>query len=204
MWGSAQGYPGGHLIATGCIYWGAVGLSPYTSLDARDRIDAPCWTWRFPAGSRWGWGVLDAWTGIPDRLHASGLRWTPQRRILMDVLARTDGHVTGAELMDRCREVDPGTIPSTVYRTLDVLEELGVLRHSHGADGREEFHVLPAGARPPVLPPLWHASELAADDPAVMATTAAFDTERLRDRHLHLTLTGRCAACRATSEPPDA
>ena len=36
------------------------------------------------------------------------------------------------------------TIPSTVYRTLDVLEELGLLSHSHAADGREEFHVLPA------------------------------------------------------------
>ena len=39
--------------------------------------------------------------------------------------------------------MDPATIPSTVYRTLDVLEELGFVRHGHGADGREEFHVLP-------------------------------------------------------------
>ena len=34
-------------------------------------------------------------------------------------------------------------IPSTVYRTLDVLEELGLVRHAHGPDGREEYHVLP-------------------------------------------------------------
>ena len=88
--------------------------------------------------------VGGAWEGIPDRLRARGLRWTPQRRILVEVLSRTDGHVTGAELVERCRAVDPDTIPSTVYRTLDVLEELGVLSHSHGADGREEFHVLPA------------------------------------------------------------
>ena len=33
---------------------------------------------------------------------------------------------------------------STVYRTLDVLEQLGIVRHSHGRDGREEFHVAPA------------------------------------------------------------
>ena len=55
----------------------------------------------------------------------------------------TDGHVTGAELVERCREVDPATTPSTVYRTLDVLEGLGLVSHSHGVDGREEFHVLP-------------------------------------------------------------
>ena len=51
--------------------------------------------------------------------------------------------MTGAELVERCRAVDPATTPSTVYRTLDVLEELGIVRHAHGADGREEFHVLP-------------------------------------------------------------
>ena len=53
--------------------------------------------------------------------------------------------MTGAELVDRCRAVDPATTPSTVYRTLDVLEELGIVQHAHGADGREEFHVLPDG-----------------------------------------------------------
>lgn len=62
---------------------------------------------------------------------------------MINVLAATDGHLTGAELVERCRAIDPATIPSTVYRTLDVLEELGLVRHGHGADGREEFHVRP-------------------------------------------------------------
>ena len=83
------------------------------------------------------------WDSVQSRLHERGLRWTPQRRLLIEVLAQTDGHVTGAELVERCRRLDPQTIPSTVYRTLDVLEELGLLRHAHAADGREEFHVLP-------------------------------------------------------------
>lgn len=83
------------------------------------------------------------WADVRDRLRARGLRWTPQRRTLIEVLARLDGHVTGAELVERCRDVDAATTPSTVYRTLDVLEQLGIVRHAHGADGREEFHVLP-------------------------------------------------------------
>lgn len=83
------------------------------------------------------------WASVRTRLRERGMRWTPQRRVLVDVLAQADGHVTGAELVERCRAVDPQTIPSTVYRTLDVLEELGVIQHGHGADGREEFHVLP-------------------------------------------------------------
>jgi Fur family ferric uptake transcriptional regulator len=85
-----------------------------------------------------------AWAQVRDRLHERGLRWTPQRRLLVDVLARTDGHITGAELVERCRAADPLTTPSTVYRTLDVLEDIGLIRHAHGLDGREEFHVRPS------------------------------------------------------------
>ena len=127
------GYALGARIATSCIC-GMSWLSPYTSRDAREGITT---TSTPPELAR-------PWAAIPGQLRARGLRWTPQRRILVEVLSEVDGHVTGAELVERCRMRDPDTIPSTVYRTLDVLEELGVIRHSHGADGREEFHVLPA------------------------------------------------------------
>jgi Fur family ferric uptake transcriptional regulator len=139
------------------------------------------------------------WADVPGRFRRRGLRWTPQRRAVVDVLAGTDGHITGAELVERCRALDPGTIPSTVYRTLDVLEELGVVSHSHGADGREEFHVLPVVEHGHLYCRRCGAqSELAADDPAVLAATTAFDTERGFEIDLsHLTLIGRCATCRA-------
>jgi Fur family transcriptional regulator, ferric uptake regulator len=86
-----------------------------------------------------------SWEDAREALRARGLRWTPQRRLIVEVLAETTGHITGSELVDLCRARDAETIPSTVYRTLDVLEDLGYVRHSHGADGREEYHVLPGG-----------------------------------------------------------
>jgi Fur family ferric uptake transcriptional regulator len=148
----------------------------------------------------WQPDVARPWAGIPDQLRARGLRWTPQRRILVEVLSQADGHVTGAELVDRCRVIDPDTIPSTVYRTLDVLEELGVIRHSHGADGREEFHVLPAAEHGHLYcrrcGGQW---ELEGDDPAVVAALAAFQTGRGFEIDVsHLTLIGRCASCGAS------
>lgn len=146
-----------------------------------------------------GWPVPAApWAGIPDRLRSKGLRWTPQRRVLVEVLADTDGHVTGAELVERCRAIDPDTTPSTVYRTLDVLEELGVISHSHGVDGHEEFHVLPHIEHGHLYCRRWGAaSELAADDRAVRAAVEAFEAERGFEIDLsHLTLIGRCADCR--------
>lgn len=140
----------------------------------------------------------DPWGGIPDRLRARGLRWTPQRRILVEVLSQADGHVTGAELVERCRAVDATTIPSTVYRTLDVLEELGVLSHSHGVDGREEFHVLPVDEHGHLYCRRCGGSwDLAADDADVRSTLDAFEDERGFTIDVsHLTLIGRCAECR--------
>jgi Fur family ferric uptake transcriptional regulator len=149
--------------------------------------------------SKWTVETTKPWAGIPDRLRSRGLRWTPQRRILVEVLANTDGHVTGAELIERCRAIDPDTIPSTVYRTLDMLEELGVVSHSHGADGREEFHVLPAVEHAHLYcRGCGGAWELAAEDVAVSTTVKAFDAARGFDVDVsHLTLTGLCATCRA-------
>ena len=83
------------------------------------------------------------WQGVRDLLRARGLRWTSQRRTLIDVLSRSEGHLSGVEILRRCREADPMTTPSTVYRTLDVLELLGLVRHAHGPDGNEEYHLLP-------------------------------------------------------------
>jgi Fur family transcriptional regulator, ferric uptake regulator len=135
------------------------------------------------------------WDELPARVRARGLRWTPQRRVLVDVLSRTNGHVTGAELVDRCRAVDPTTTPSTVYRTLDVLEELGIVQHAHGADGREEFHVLPTSDHGHLHCLGCHESwEIPADEAAALGRV-------LRSRHgfsmdlTHLTVSGHCREC---------
>jgi Fur family ferric uptake transcriptional regulator len=137
------------------------------------------------------------WSTVRERLHDHGLRWTPQRRALIEVLAGTDGHVTGAELVERCRAVDPATIPSTVYRTLDVLEEIGFVSHSHTADGREQFHVLPVVEHGHLECRRCHDSwEIPADEAAELV--AALERSRGFSVDLsHLSILGLCASCLA-------
>jgi Fur family ferric uptake transcriptional regulator len=136
-----------------------------------------------------------AWMGIADRMRTRGLRWTPQRATVIEVLAESDGHVTAAQLVERCRSRDAATIPSTVYRTLDVLEELGLVRHGHGADGHEEFHVLPASEHGHL-----HCAECGATWEIAPAQAAGV-AEALRAGDGfeidigHVTLVGRCAEC---------
>ena len=139
------------------------------------------------------------WAAVPGQLRARGLRWTHQRRVLIDVLAGVEGHVTGAELVDGCRAIDPATTPSTVYRTLDVLEELGVVSHSHGPGGRQEFHVNRAADHGHLLcSSCGRTWELEAEElrPLVegLRQSRGFDVDVD-----HLTLEGRCAACRGVS-----
>jgi Fur family transcriptional regulator, ferric uptake regulator len=140
------------------------------------------------------------WDGVRDALHARGLRWTPQRRTLIEVLSRTDGHVTGAELIERCREVDPTTIASTVYRTLDVLEDLGLIRHHHGAGGREEFHVQPLADHGHLHCRRCGGSwEIGAGEAAALVEALRIGRGFAVDLS-HLTVTGRCAACLASDQ----
>jgi Fur family ferric uptake transcriptional regulator len=133
---------------------------------------------------------------VRDHLRRRGLRWTPQRRLILEVLDRTAGHVTGAELIERCRSLDPETTPSTVYRTLRVLEELGLVRHAHGADGREEFHVRPGGDHGHLYcgtcGTTWEI-----DTAEAAATVSSFRRRRGFEVDLtHLTVVGTCADCR--------
>lgn len=136
-----------------------------------------------------------AWDDVPDRFRERGMRWTPQRRVVVEVLAGTDGHITGAELVERCRAREPQTIPSTVYRTLDVLEELGLVRHGHGADGREEFHVGPKSAHGHLYCSSCGASwEIGAGQAAEIVR--AFRRERGFEVDLsHVTVVGLCNDC---------
>jgi Fur family ferric uptake transcriptional regulator len=139
------------------------------------------------------------WSGARDQLRSRGLRWTPQRRSIIEVLAASRGHVTGSEVVERCRERDPETTPSTVYRTLDVLEELGYLRHSHGADGREEYHVLPASEHAHLVcggcGGSWEVGrEEAAPLVAALGAAHGFEVDLT-----HVTIGGRCSGCTPAS-----
>jgi Fur family transcriptional regulator, ferric uptake regulator len=139
------------------------------------------------------------WDGIRQQLRARGLRWTPQRRALIEVLLQSDGHVTGAELVDRCRAADSTTVPSTAYRTLDVLEELGVVRHAHGVDGREEFHVFPATDHGHLYCTNCHGAWEVGPDEAGPLLDAIERSRGFRVQLSHLSIAGLCRECAGSS-----
>jgi Fur family transcriptional regulator, ferric uptake regulator len=135
------------------------------------------------------------WDGISDRLRQAGLRWTPQRRALVEVLREHEGHVTATDLIARCRQRDPTTTPSTVYRTLDVLEGFDLVRHGHAPDGREEYHILPEAVHGHIHCLACGATwEIKPETAALISDALEGDLGFAVDMS-HVTISGRCQGC---------
>lgn len=72
-----------------------------------------------------------------------GLRMTDQRRVVAQVLSESDDHPDVEELHRRAHRVDPKISIATVYRTVRLFEEAGILtRHDFG-DGRARYEQSP-------------------------------------------------------------
>jgi Fur family ferric uptake transcriptional regulator len=132
------------------------------------------------------------------RLRERGYRLTPQRELILEAV-NTLGHATPDEVLAEVRRHSSAVNTSTIYRTLEVLEELGLVRHAHLSDraptyhsvtGHEHFHLVCRNCRRVV---------------SVEPTVAAPLIDRLGSDFGfqadvgHLTIFGRCTTC----EPSD-
>lgn len=76
---------------------------------------------------------------ITDRCEAHGLRMTDQRRIIAAVLEEADDHPDVDELYARAVARDPKISIATVYRTVKLFEEAGILEKLEFGDGRARY-----------------------------------------------------------------
>ena len=75
------------------------------------------------------------------RLRAAGKRITSQRKLVLAILAREDGHLDAHDIYERGRRRDTRLSLSTVYRTLGVLKETGVVRELHLDDEHHHYEL---------------------------------------------------------------
>lgn len=73
------------------------------------------------------------------RLRARGYRLTPQRELVLQAVEEL-GHATPDDVLAAVRERSQAVNVSTVYRTLELLEELGLVRHAHLTDRAPTYH----------------------------------------------------------------
>lgn len=76
---------------------------------------------------------------IIERCEAKGLRMTGQRRIIAQVLQDADDHPDVEELFARASAQDENISIATVYRTVKLFEESGILDRVEFGDGRARY-----------------------------------------------------------------
>lgn len=73
-----------------------------------------------------------------------GLRMTEQRRVIARVLSEASDHPDVEELHRRAHALDPHISIATVYRTVRLFEEAGILERHDFRDGRSRYEEVPA------------------------------------------------------------
>lgn len=84
-------------------------------------------------------GQLAMTDTITDRCEAKGLRMTDQRRTIAAVLEDSADHPDVEELYARASSADPRISIATVYRTVKLFEEAGILDKLEFGDGRARY-----------------------------------------------------------------
>ncbi|MCU1617150.1 MAG: Nickel uptake regulator, Fur family [Frankiales bacterium] len=135
---------------------------------------------------------------LAERLRSRGLRVTHQRERVLAAVAALE-HATPEAIVVRLRgEAAAGSTPpdaSTVYRTLELLESLGLVWHTHLGTGAPVYH---AAEHPHLHVVCQSCGAIASADPALLDAAAerlAADLGFTVDVG-HVALSGTCAACR--------
>ena len=80
---------------------------------------------------------------IVKRLSEKGYRMTPQRLMIVSAIEDSDGHISAEEIYTQVVAKYPHVNISTVYRTLELLKQLGLVTETDFGEGRVRYH--PAG-----------------------------------------------------------
>lgn len=72
-------------------------------------------------------------------LRSRGYRLTPQRELVLEAV-ETLSHATPEAILEHVQRTASGVNLSTVYRTLDLLSELGLVAHTHLGHGAPAYH----------------------------------------------------------------
>jgi Fe2+ or Zn2+ uptake regulation protein len=132
---------------------------------------------------------------LVDRVRAGGGRVTTARRAVLAALVERPGtHLTAEDIAGRVQGAHPDVHLSTIYRTLESLEDMGVLSHTHLGHGPSTYHLTD---RP------HHHAVCRSCGAVVELPPESFDglARRLRTEHgfeleaQHFALVGRCRRC---------
>lgn len=131
-----------------------------------------------------------------DMLKARGHRLTRQRQTVLDILLKSREHLDAEKLYDLARKQDRNISLATVYRSLTLLKEAGLVQEHRLGDSHGHFETTPDAPHYHfTCMNCGHVIEFSA--PQVMETVRDLcQLHAVEITQVHLHLSGYCAACR--------
>ncbi len=127
-------------------------------------------------------------------LRARGGRATPSRRILLDVLFNLQGHASAEQLAAAVQARAPDVHLSTIYRSLEDLQRLGVVSHTHLGHGPATYLLASQAHAHFICEQCGTMIEAPDELFDGLASTARDKLGFTIDPH-HFAMLGRCSAC---------
>jgi Fur family ferric uptake transcriptional regulator len=85
--------------------------------------------------------TVDILRRVRDEARRLGVRWTTQRQSIVETFIICDQHITVEDLHHRVRAIDRTVSAATVYRTINMLVEMGVAAKRHFTPGSASFEL---------------------------------------------------------------
>ena len=128
-------------------------------------------------------------------LHERGLRMTPQPQLVLDAV-RALGHASPEKICTRVQASAPAVNITTVYRTLDLLERIGMVRHTHLGHGAPTYSEQEHQHVHLVCHSCGTVTEISTDLMDELARRLLTESGFALDA-THVALSGACRSCRA-------
>jgi Fur family ferric uptake transcriptional regulator len=81
----------------------------------------------------------DILRSVRDEARRRGVRWTTQRQVIVETFLGAGGHLTVEDLHRRVRDIDRTVSAATVYRTVNMLEKIGMAHRRDFGSGSASF-----------------------------------------------------------------
>jgi len=139
---------------------------------------------------------MESSRGIVDKLKNLGYRLTPQRLMIASAIENSHDHISAEEIYSQVVAKYPNVNISTIYRTMELLEQLGLVTETDLGGGRVRYHPADKG----------HHHHLICQECGAVIDLDEATLSPLRDALLrqydftadlrHLGIFGRCKKCR--------
>jgi len=129
-------------------------------------------------------------------LRARGYRVTPQRQLVLEAVTKLE-HATPEEIWADVQQTASGVNISTIYRALELLEQLGLVTHTHLGHGAPRYHLAAEADHVHLVCSSCGRITQVAPDAVEPLVTALDEHHGFQTDVGHLTVFGRCASCRA-------